>query len=149
MTELVSPSSSASSAAAKSSEIWTKALTFRISLQKPLDLANMLPVARSIQDHDNLIDSKLELVSILSDLISMLSQEKEIDRKDIAKGDLQKFWWPKIVREIASKRVKWETVVNQWQARLRVHSTTLKTFNETIWSQVPLHPPHLTPPTSL
>lgn len=136
MAEILSPSASNSAAASKCSEAWTKTLAFRISLQRSLDLANMMPVTSHIQSSGELQSTKADLLSILSDLTNMLSPSTKAAHAPAAKDDLQNFWWPHINRGIASKRPKWETTVNQWQTRLRLHSTGLKAFSQTIWDQV-------------
>ena len=126
---------------------WEKTLAFRVSLQKPLDLANQLPLAFNHADDtvSALTNQIRSQMSALSDLL-----EQQIVHTDKATATLKKkkgsaedddeLWEQLYKQQSELQTTRWEPVLNKWHARLNFGSektkAKLKVFTQSMWDQV-------------
>jgi len=132
---------------------WEKTLALRVSLQKPLDLANRLPAEFSIADkgeiYDNLSVLTNQLRKQLIDGSDMLSSEvhrstleRPVKQKRVAADadDVDALWKDLYQAQNQLQTLRWEPVLNKWHARLNFGSektkAKLKVFTQTMWDQV-------------
>lgn len=153
------PSTSSSSVAASEQQrCWEQLLSFRISLQRGLDIGNQLPVLahllesnKSDNEEDDIIKNETNnnLTEILTDLHQMLgsqSANNDNDSKSNNKkrknknNDEDDITWEKIQATQVNLRDHWESTINKWHARLHFGSeqkkSKMRVFNQTIWEQV-------------
>lgn len=140
---------SASRLASSHLKTWEKTLGLRICLQKPLDLANKLPlycdnyptnvIEQSDDFHKNLKSNLHSMQDILSSEVERCcTYENETKRiKTQHSNDLS---WENISYSQDKLQTRWETIMNKWHARLNFGSeknkTKLKVFNHSLWEQV-------------
>lgn len=126
---------------------WEKTLAFRVSLQKPLDLANQLPVTLNQNDYtlSSLSDQLHSQISTLSDLLGqqILHADKTTTTSKKRKGsvgDDEELWEQLYKQQSELQTTRWEPVLNKWHARLNFGSektkAKLKVFTQSMWDQV-------------
>lgn len=126
---------------------WEKTLAFRVSLQKPLDLANQLPITLDYQDAplESLSEQLHNQVCVLSDLLDqqIVRDEKSlvgIKKKKTAVDDDLALWEQLYTQQTEFQTTRWEPVLNKWHARLNFGSektkAKLKVFTQSMWDQV-------------
>lgn len=155
-----SDQSRASRLAASELRAWETTIALRISLQKPLDLANQLPPRTNVNwmkpsDCEELSDkNSYEVQSIalqhLNSMASILSNGQQgrtdnatLKRKAsemITSLDDELDPWDRILQLQNGLQDRWTTVVNKWHSRVSFGSEhakdRLKAFNQTFWQQV-------------
>lgn len=133
---------------------WEKTLALRVSIQKPMDLANRLPAEFAVPS-----DGKGELFENLSVLTNQLkrqvhdmsdllnsevqrSSDKSVKHKaaKVDTGDMDALWNDLYNAQNQLQTLRWEPVLNKWHARLNFGSektkAKLKVFTQTMWNQV-------------
>eukprot|EP01032_Pedospumella_encystans_P027423 gene27423-30995_t len=132
---------------------WEKTLALRVSLQKPLDLANRLPSEFGVSDKGEIYDHLSVLTNQLrkqvldgSDLLNSEVQrstsERPVKQKRAAAGadDMDALWKDLYQAQTQLQTLRWEPVLNKWHARLNFGSektkAKLKVFTQTMWDQV-------------
>ena len=129
---------------------WEHFLSLRMSLQKPLDIANQFPVgndfslivsgsSKAKEHSDELIKNmRGTLSSLVTDLVDCSGENVKAVKLG-SDSDLDQQW--KLVSNIISDlRPNWKNVLNKWHSRLHFGSDNVKAgfkvFNHTIWDQV-------------
>lgn len=129
---------------------WEKTLALRVSLQKPLDLANRLPSEFSVSDKGEIYDHLSVLTNQLrkqvidgSDLLNSEVQRSTSERpvkQKRAADDMDALWKDLYQAQTQLQTLRWEPVLNKWHARLNFGSektkAKLKVFTQTMWDQV-------------
>ena len=140
---------SASRLASNHLKTWEKTLGLRICLQKPLDLANKLPlcsdkyptnvVEQSNDFHKNLKNSLYCIQEILSSEVERCCTY-ENESKRVKTHHSNEVSWGNISDSQDKLQTRWETIMNKWHARLNFGSeknkAKLKVFNHSLWEQV-------------
>lgn len=126
-----------------------KLLSFRISSQHVLDIVNKFPVVDDEKDMDDVsgeIPEASELYALAGDVNDLLRcqiRKPSLVSKKRKRGAIS---WSEIDDTYEALRPNWESVVNKWHARSNFGSekakSSLKVFNQTIFSQVILAMPH-------
>lgn len=135
---------------------WEKALALRVSIQKPLDLANRLPaefaVSKDSKDEtsENLIGLTNQLKRQVYDVADLLSSEVQRSSGQAVKSksvrsetaDIHTLWDDLYSAQTQLQTTRWEPILNKWHARLNFGSektkSKLKVFTQTMWNQVGL-----------
>ena len=117
-------------------KVWESCLSFRISQQKILEIANKLPILDNSStriENGFIIDTKL-IQSVMGNLYEILQPSPNLKRK---RDDVS---WEDIVDQYEVNSVKWKDVLNKWNSRLNFGSkdtqSKMKTFRQTLWEQV-------------
>lgn len=155
-----SDQSRASRLAASELRAWETTIALRISLQKPLDLANQLPPRTNVNwmkpsDSEELIvKNSYEVQSIalqhLHCMASILSngQQGHTDNATLKRKAAEMITslddeldpWDRISQLQNDLQDRWTTVLNKWHSRVSFGSEhakdRLKVFNRTFWQQV-------------
>ena len=138
---------SASALAGVHLNAWEKTLALRVSLQKPLDLANQLPL--SIDHNDDtlksLSDQLRNQMSALSDLLEqqVVNHDRSLSvvkKKKVDSDEDGELWEQLYKQQSELQETRWEPVLNKWHARLNFGSektkAKLKVFTQSMWNQV-------------
>ena len=123
---------------------WEAGLALRISLQKPLDVCNKLPVfsERTEENIEGGVASD-EIRGRLADMMELLEAQKPTASKkrkfDAFSADEDEIW--EHISHIQSDlKSDWKPTVDKWHARLNYGSekakSSLKILSSTIWEQV-------------
>lgn len=133
---------------------WEKALALRVSIQKPLDLANRLPAEFSVvqnskeEIYENISTLTNQLKRQVFDVSDLLHTEVErssghASRTKVARSettDMDQLWNDLQAAQNQLQTSRWEPVLNKWHARLNFGSektkSKLKVFTQTMWDQV-------------
>lgn len=158
-----SDQSRASRLAASELRAWETTIALRISLQKPLDLANQLPPRTDNANNNWIIPSDSEELgdknscevqsSALQHINSMASilsngqqgrtdnatlKRKAVEMTSLDNDELDP--WDRISQLQNGLQDRWATVLNKWHSRVSFGSEhakdKLKVFNRTFWQQV-------------
>ena len=115
-------------------------LSFRISLQKPLDIISKFPVCLELEPDSSVLN---QLESMTKDLVSLLVSGKDINTKKSKKltnSDKKDLFWNEIINPQILLEEKWSSVLNKLHARINFGSDQnmkkLKVFNNSFWDQV-------------
>lgn len=158
-----SDQSRASRLAASELRAWETTIALRISLQKPLDLANQLPSRTNDDDVNwamipsdseelgdkNSYEVQSSALQHLNTMASLLTNGKQgrtddatLKRKavEITSLDDELDPWDRISQLQNGLQDRWATVLNKWHSRVSFGSEhakdRLKVFNRTFWQQV-------------
>lgn len=142
-----SDQSRASRLAASELRAWETTIALRISLQKPLDLANQLPPRTNVNwmepsDSSIAIQHLNSMASILSNGQQGRTDNATLKRKAemITSLDDELDPWDLISELQNGLQDRWTTVLNKWHSRVSFGSEhakdRLKVFNRTFWQQV-------------
>lgn len=125
---------------------WEAGLALRISLQKPLDVCNKLPVYDecTTENLEGGVASE-EIRGRLGDMIDLLEAQQPTANKskkrkfDVFSADEDKIW-EHISHMQSDLKVGWKPTVDKWHARLNYGSekskSSLKILSSTVWEQV-------------
>ena len=121
-------------------KIWECALSFRISLQKTLEIANKLPLTNTSSDAESLT-TKSTLQSTIESLYSMLQSTTETAKEQTKRNKRKReVIFDDICSQHETNSLKWKEVLNKWNSRLHFgdkdSQSKMKTFKQTYWEQV-------------
>jgi hypothetical protein len=131
-------------------QTWESLLSFRISLQRSLDLANKLPAF----DFDGILENEEEndlpslresLKGIQNTLYECLEGQTQNPsskkvKKSLASSPQNELSWESIIEKQELLEKSWETTLNKWHSRMHFGSEKVKSrlsvFNVNVWEQI-------------